>query len=84
MTGTSHSKRQEEWLDFSLPLGESQVPVRISREAMEDHFGADAFESLSHAYKQHAEQIHSRVAPLAGQTPAFTQEHPLMVHSKDL
>ena len=31
-----------------------------------------------------AEQIHLRVAPLAGQTPAFTTGHPLVVHTGDL
>ena len=84
MSEASHIKRHAEWFDFILPLGEGHVPVRISREALEDHFGAEAFETLGHAYRHHAEQIHLRVAPLAGQAPAFTADHPLLVQSKDL
>ena len=84
MSDPISSRRHAEWFDFSLPLGESTVPVRISREALEDHFGAEAFETLGHAYRHHAEQIHLRVAPLAGQTPTYTEESPLLVRSKDL
>lgn len=84
MSDTISSRRHAEWFDFSLPLGEATVPVRISREALEDHFGAEAFETLGHAYRHHAEQIHLRVAPLAGQTLTYTAENPLLVHSKDL
>lgn len=79
-----HAEDHGESLNFRLPLGEHHVPIRISREAMEDHFGAASFETLAHAYRHHAEQIHLRVAPLAGQTPDFTTEHPLVVHSRDL
>ena len=73
-----------EWLSFSLPLGDGHVPVKISREAMEHHFDAQSFKSLAEAYRQHAEQVHLRVAPLAGQTPQFTRDKPLVVHSADL
>lgn len=84
MNEATHAQDHGEWLSFRLPLGEQHIPVRISREAMEDHFDAATFKSLADAYHHHAEQIHLRVAPLAGQTTEYTPEQPLVVHTKDL
>jgi hypothetical protein len=73
-----------EWFNFRLLLGDTELPVRISREAMEDHFGAEAFESLVHAYRHHAEQLHVRLAALVVPGVEYTREQPLVVHTKDL
>lgn len=79
-----HAEDHGEWLNFLLPMGSGDVPVKLTREAMQEHFGAEAGQSLVDVYRQHGEAIHQRVSVLVTGLQQFTREDPLVVRSKDL
>lgn len=64
--------------------GGGSVPVRIAREAMEDHFGAGRGEkSLADAFIAHREAILAKVAELAPSGDLYTTENPMRLDVDD-
>lgn len=54
------------------------IPVRIAREAMEEHFGAGQGErSLADAFLAHREAIDAKVLELAPSGDLYTTENPM-------
>lgn len=73
-----------EWLSFGLSHAGTTIPVRISREAMEEFFGAEPGpDSLKKAYEQDAEMIHARAADLVVAGVSYTTDNPLMLKMED-
>jgi hypothetical protein len=73
-----------EWLSFGLSHAGTTIPVRISREAMEEFFGAEPGpDSLKKAYEQDAEMIHARAADLVVAGVSYTPDNPLMLKMED-
>jgi hypothetical protein len=73
-----------EWLSFGLSHGGTTIPVRISREAMEEFFGAvPGPGSLKKAYEQDAEMIHARAADMVVAGVSYTPENPLVLKMED-
>jgi hypothetical protein len=72
------------WLSFSMTHAGTKVAVRVSREAMEEHFGAgQGPDTLKQAYALDAEMIHARAADQIVAGVAYTQDHPLMLGMAD-
>jgi hypothetical protein len=73
-----------EWLSFGLSHAGATIPVRISREAMEEFFGAvPGPDSLKKAYEQDAEMIHARAVDLVVAGKRYTHDNPLMLNMED-
>ena len=73
-----------EWLSFGLLHAGTTIPVRISREAMEEFFGAvTGPDSLKKAYEQDAEMIHARAADMVVAGVSYTPENPLVLKMED-
>jgi hypothetical protein len=73
-----------EWLSFSLPHAGTTIPVRISREAMEEFFGAvPGPNSLKKACEQDAEMIHARAVDLVVAGTRYTPDNPLLLSVED-
>lgn len=62
------------------------IPVVISREAMQDHFGAEENgpKSLVSAYAASAQAIDATVLTCAVPGHAYSRSNPLVIHTKDL
>jgi len=73
-----------EWLSFGISHAGQTIPVRISREAMEEFFGAVAGpDSLKKAYELDAEMIHARAADLVVPGVNYTLDNPLVLKVED-
>lgn len=72
-----------EWLSFRVPIPGGSIPVKMSREALADHYGVKAHpQGLMEAYVQNAEAIHEKALKMAkGQS--FTSLHPLELRTAD-
>lgn len=82
--GSLNVEDHGEWLSFGLSYAGSIIPVRISREAMEEFFGAvPGPDSLKKAYEQDAEMIHARAADLVVAGVSYTPENPLVLKMED-
>ena len=82
--GSLNVEDHGEWLGFGLSHAGSTIPVRISREAMEEFFGAGPGpDSLKKAYEQDAEMIHARAADLVLAGVNYTTDNPLMLKMED-
>ncbi|WP_457282185.1 hypothetical protein [Polaromonas sp. P5_D5] len=82
--GSLNVEDHGEWLSFGLSYAGSTIPVRISREAMEEFFGAvPGPDSLKKAYEQDAEMIHARAADLVVAGVSYTPENPLVLKMED-
>lgn len=82
--GSLNVEDHGEWLSFGLSHAGSTIPVRISREAMEEFFGAVAGpDSLKKAYEQDAEMIHARAADMVVAGKSYTPENPLVLGMED-
>lgn len=73
-----------DWLSFGMSHAGSVIPVRISREAMEEFFGAaKGPDSLKSAYALDAEMIHARAADMVVAGVNYTPDHPLVLKAED-
>jgi len=73
-----------DWLSFGISHGGQMIPVRISREAMEEFFGAASGpDSLKKAYELDAEMIHARAADLVVAGVNYTADNPLVLKMED-
>ncbi|MEO8023426.1 hypothetical protein [Polaromonas sp.] len=73
-----------DWLSFGISHAGSIIPVKISREAMEEHFGASKGpDSLKSAYALDAEMIHARAADMIVAGVAYTPDNPLVLKAED-
>ncbi|HYW57320.1 MAG TPA: hypothetical protein VE934_10185 [Polaromonas sp.] len=73
-----------EWLNFSMLHAGVKIPVRISRGAMEDHFGAmQGPDSLKKAYELDAEMIHARALDVMVAGVTYTADNPLLLKTED-
>jgi hypothetical protein len=74
-----------EWLDFRMRDGLARTPARISRKALEDHFGATGDgPSLTSVYVTNAEIIHKKVlAKMKAEQGAYTPTNPVELRSID-
>lgn len=73
-----------DWLSFGLSHAGTTIPVRISREAMEEFFGAvPEPESLKKAYARDAEMIHARAADMVVAGVNYTPDNPLILKMED-
>ncbi|MGJ7524813.1 hypothetical protein [Variovorax sp. GB1P17] len=73
-----------EWLDFRLREGRVRIAARISRKAMEDHFGAkDDGPSLLSIYVINAEVIHQKVRAKMKAGGSCSLETPMELRSLD-
>jgi hypothetical protein len=73
-----------EWLSFSLTHAGTTIPVRISRAAMEEFFGAvPGQNSLKKAYEQDAEMIHARATDLVVAGTSYSSDNPLLLSVED-
>jgi hypothetical protein len=63
--GSLNVEDHGEWLSFGLSHAGATIPARISREVMEEFFGAvPEPDSLKKNYARDAEMIHARAADL--------------------
>jgi hypothetical protein len=82
--GSLNVEDHGDWLSFGLPHAGSTIPVRISREAMEEFFGAVPEPgSLQKAYARDAEMIHARAADLVVAGVNYTPDNPLVLKMED-
>ena len=82
--GSLNVEDHGEWLSFGLSHAGSTIPVRISREAMEEFFGAvPEPDSLKKAYERDAEMIHARAADLVVAGVNYTPDNPLTLKMED-
>lgn len=74
-----------EWLDFRMRDGQARTSARISRKALEDHFGATGDgPSLTSVYVTNSEIIHKKVlAKMKAEQGAYTPETPVELRSVD-
>ena len=76
-----------ESLDFRLPFKGGFIPVRISRQAMQDHFGAKETGggmALSTAYLANPGKVHERVAPRVNEGASYSSDYPLLISTRDI
>jgi hypothetical protein len=72
------------WLTFRVTRAARSIPVRITREAMEDHFGAGPGEKgLAEAYLQYSVTINAKVLELAPSGDVYSTENPLKLSTGD-
>lgn len=82
--GSQNIEDHGEWLSFGLSHAGGTIPVRISREAMEEFFGAvPGPDSLKKAYEQDAEMIHARAADMVVAGVSYTPDNPLVLKMED-
>ncbi|MGJ7489431.1 hypothetical protein [Variovorax sp. ZT4R33] len=75
-----------EWLNFRFrEVGETtSIPVKMSREALTDHFGAGSESGeLVKAYAQNQEEIHAVVRTKAKGSGPYTVANPLELRTAD-
>ena len=73
-----------EWLGFGMSHAGVKIPVKISRGAMEEHFGAlQGPDSLKKAYELDAEMIHARAVDLMVAGVTYTRDNPLVLKAED-
>ncbi|MDM0032195.1 hypothetical protein QTI33_08615 [Variovorax sp. J22P271] len=72
------------WLTFRVSRAGGSIPVRATREAMEDHFGAGPGDKdLAAAYLQHSESINAKVLELAPAGNVYSTANPLKLSTGD-
>ena len=72
------------WLTFRVTRATGSIPVRITREAMENHFGAGPGEKgLAEAYRQHSVTINAKALELAPSGDLYSTENPLKLSTGD-
>lgn len=77
-------EEHDEWLGFDLPCADGSIPARISREAMEEHFGAGQGPgSLKAAYALDAEMINARAIDFILPGVTYTRDSPLVLKAED-
>lgn len=82
--GSLNVEDHGDWLSFGLSHAGSTIPVRISREAMEEFFGAvPEPDSLKKAYERDAEMIHARAADMVVAGVNYTADNPLTLKMED-
>lgn len=76
----------DEWLDFRMPYEGKVIPVRISREAMEDHFDAKegGGKALAEAYLRNQKAVHERIARKVDPKVPYSAADPLVILSADV
>ncbi|MET3382703.1 DUF1488 family protein [Variovorax paradoxus] len=75
-----------EWLNFRYrEIGSGfSIPVKISREALADHFGANGpSENLVKAYAQNQDAIHRKVREKMQPGVNYTPTSPLVLRTAD-
>ncbi|SDN12484.1 hypothetical protein [Polaromonas sp. JS666] len=72
-----------EWLSFGISHAGQAIPVKISREVMQEFFGAAPGDSLKKAYELDAEMIHARAADLVVVGTNYTPDNPLVLRMED-
>ncbi len=73
-----------QWLSFEVPHAGGFIPARISREAMEEHFGAGQGPgSLKESYALDAEMINARAADFIIDGVTYTRDSPLVLNTAD-
>ncbi|QNK67674.1 hypothetical protein [Variovorax sp. PAMC26660] len=78
------SEDHGEWLDFRMRDGRARTAAKISRKAMEDHFGAkDDGHSLLSIYVTNSEVIHQKVRAKMKMGGPYTPENPVELRSLD-
>lgn len=66
------------------PGGRGSVPAVISREALEDHFGAgDGDKDLASAYLAHQEAINAKVFEFDPLGSVYTTDYPMLLGAND-
>jgi hypothetical protein len=73
-----------EWLNFRVQIDGQTVPVRITKEAIDDHFGVCGDEPLAQSYARHSEEINAIAISKVTQGSVYTREHPLILRTADL
>jgi len=76
---------QGEWFSFRLPMPDgNSIPVRGTREAMDDHFGAeDEPKGFLAAYARNEHLIHAAALHRVVPGTAYTRENPLVLRTQD-
>jgi len=72
-----------DWLSFGISHAGQAIPVKISREVMEEFFGAAPGDALKKAYELDAEMIHARAADLVVAGVNYTPDNPLVLRMED-
>lgn len=73
-----------EWLSFEVPHAGGVIPAKISRGAMEEHFGAGQGPgSLKEAYALDAEMINARAIDCILPGVTYTRDSPLVLKAED-
>ena len=73
-----------EWFNFKLPVPGGSIPVRVTREAMEDHCGADDQPmGLLAACARHDDLIHETARRRMVPGAVYTRENPLVLRTAD-
>lgn len=81
--GSLNVEEHGDWLSFGLSHAGSTIPARISREVLEEFFGAAPGDSLKKAYELDAEMIHARAADLVVAGVNYTPDNPLVLKMED-
>jgi hypothetical protein len=84
VSGFANLEDKGGWLTFRVTRAGGSIPVRITRETMEDHFGAGPGDKgLAEAYLQHGETINAKVLELAPAGDVYSTENPLKLSTGD-
>jgi hypothetical protein len=80
-----HIEDKGAWLFVSVKQSSGSVPVRIAREAMENHFGAggDNGKGLIDAYLEHSSTINAKVLELAPSGQVYSADDPMRLGAGD-
>ncbi|MCX2864602.1 hypothetical protein OOZ63_22480 [Paucibacter sp. PLA-PC-4] len=74
----------DETLNVRIATAQGAIPLVISREALEDHFGAGAGAySLIDAFKKHEDVITARALARMVEGETYSRENPLKLGTGD-
>ena len=81
--GSLNVEDHGDWLGFGISHAGQTIPVKISREVMQEFFGAAPGDPLKKAYELDAEMIHARAADLVVVGTNYTPDNPLVLRMED-
>lgn len=73
-----------EWLTFRIAAPGGTLPVKVSREAMDDHFGAGQEQGgMAQAFVRHQAAIEAKAMSKVQPGAVYTPGRPLELHTAD-
>jgi hypothetical protein len=82
----SNPREKDDMLNIRVMFEGKAIPVLISREAMQDHFGSERSspEGLVKAYWANSKEVDRKVLACAVPGKAYGRDNPLIIFTKNL